>query len=71
MKGLPRVQDASRPRDVFAVMVLGGVERLTEALRRGDAFDEQSLSEMRLLRQRLSAFDAALAARETLIEQPT
>lgn len=69
MKGLPRVADTSRPRDVFAVMVLGGVERLTEALRRGDAFDEQSLGEMRLLRQRLSAFDAALAAREAnLIE---
>lgn len=69
MTGLPRVPDTSRPRDVFAVMVLGGVERLTEALRRGDAFDAQSLSEMRLLRQRFSAFDAALAAREaTLIE---
>ncbi|MCJ8138571.1 hypothetical protein [Falsirhodobacter halotolerans] len=69
MGGLPRVQDTSRSRDVFAIMVLGGVERLTEDLRRGYPFDEQSLIEMRLLRQRLSAFDAALAARETTLTE--
>lgn len=68
MKGLPRGPDTSRPRDVFALMVLSGVERCTEALRRGDPFDAQSLADMRQLRNRLAAFDAALAAREALIE---
>ncbi len=64
MTGLPRIADRSRPRDVWAVMVLGGVERLTESLRRGDPYDEQSLADMRALRMRLTAFEAALTARE-------
>lgn len=63
MNGLPRIADTSRPRDCWQVMVLGGIERLTEALRRGEAFDAQSLADMNALRMRLSAFDAALTAR--------
>lgn len=63
MNGLPRIADTSRPRDCWSVMVLGGIERLTDALRRGDPFDAQSLSDMNALRMRLSAFDAALSAR--------
>lgn len=68
MTGLPRMKDTTRPRDAWMIVVCGGVERLTEALRRGDAFDEQSLNDMRALRQRLSAFDAALTMREHVLE---
>jgi hypothetical protein len=68
MDGLPRVKDTTRPRDAFHLMVLGGIERTTEALRRGDPFDAQSLADMRALRNRLGALDAALTAREALIE---
>lgn len=63
MTGLKRIADSTRPRDCWAVMVLGGVERLTESLRRGDAFDEQSLADMAQLSRRLDAFRDALAAR--------
>jgi hypothetical protein len=68
MTGLPRMKETVRPRDAWALLVCGGVERLTEALRRGDPFDEQSLCDMRDLRNRLNAFDNALAARETVLE---
>ena len=71
MNGLPRIADTSRPRDCWQVMVLGGIERLTDALRRGDPFDAQSLADMNALRMRLSAFDAALAARLRAAEQLT
>lgn len=71
MSGLPRAKDVSRPRDVFALMVLGGVERTTEALRRGDAFSEQSLIEMRQLCSRYQALSEALKYRESLIEEET
>ena len=64
MTGLPRVRDTSRSRDVWALVVCGGIERLTEALRRGDPFDDQSLADMRALRNRLGAFDMALSMRE-------
>ena len=68
MNGLPRAKDVSRPRDVFSLMVLGGIERTVEALRRGDAFDGQSLIEMRQLCNRYASLDHALKAREALIE---
>lgn len=68
MRGLPRMTDHTRPRDAWALVVCGGIERLTEALRRGDAFDEQSLHDMRALRNRLAAFDAALSMREQVLE---
>lgn len=64
MNGLPQVRDTSRPRDCWAVMVLGGLERLTEALMRGDAFDAQSLTDMEQLSRRLGAFDRALTVRK-------
>lgn len=64
MTGLPRVRDTSRPRDVWLLVVCGGVERMTDALRRGDPFDDQSLADMRALRNRLGAFDMALSMRE-------
>ena len=63
MTGLPRMADTSRPRDCWAVMVLGGVERLTDSLRRGDAYNEGSLADMQALRRRLDAFGDALDAR--------
>jgi hypothetical protein len=69
MAGLPRMKDETRPRDAWMIVVCGGVERLTEALRRGDAFDEQSLHDMRALRARLGAFDAALAGREQVLNE--
>lgn len=68
MKGLPRAPDTSRPRDLFSVLVLWPIERLTDSLRRGDAFTAQSLVEMEHLRNRLKAFDAALEDRLSLID---
>ena len=68
MPGLPRAPDTSRPRDTFAMMVLEPVERVTMALRRGDAFSDQALTDMEHLRNRLQAFDAALEARLRLVE---
>ena len=69
MNGLPRVQDTTRPRDVFEIMVLGPVERMTDSLRRGDAFGAQALAEMEQLQRRLRAFDAALTARIQAAQQ--
>lgn len=63
MTGLPRMKDESRPRDAWMVLVCGGVERLTEALRRGDPFSEKSVNDMMLLRNRLDAFNVALEMR--------
>jgi predicted transcriptional regulator of viral defense system len=68
MSGLPRMKDTTRPRDCWQVMVCGGVERLTEALRRGDAFDAQSLADMEELCRRLEGFRMALDARKQLVE---
>lgn len=65
MAGLPRVKDTTRPRDCWAVMVCGGVERLTESLRRGDSFDAQSLTDMDDLCRRLDAFRSALDMRKS------
>lgn len=66
--GLPRVPDSTRPREAFALLVLEPVERLTTALRRGDAFSAQALADMEALRNRLKAFDAALDARISALE---
>ena len=63
MAGLPRMADTSRPRDAWAIVVLGGVESMTNALRRGDPFSERALDDMRQLRRRLDAFGAALDER--------
>lgn len=67
MTALPRVKDVTRPRDCWAVMVCGGVERLTEALRRGDAFDAQSVADMDELCRRLEAFRVALEMRKAAV----
>ena len=63
MKGLPRAQDTSRPRDLMQVVLFSGIERLTESLRRGDPYDERSLVEMQQLQRRLEKFSEALNAR--------
>lgn len=66
--GLPRAKDETRPQDAFDLMVLGGIERLTTSLRRGDAFSEKALNEMLALDRRLAAFSAALHNRLPLTE---
>ena len=68
MTGLPRVKDETRPQDAFSLMVISGVERITTALRRGDAFSEKALQDMLTLDRRLSAFSAALHDRLPLVE---
>ena len=68
MTGLPRSKDNSRPREAFNILVLESVERLTHALRRGDAFTAQGLADMQALSRRLSAFKDALDERLELIE---
>lgn len=70
MSGLVRARDVTRPRDCWSVMVCGGVERLTEALRRGDAFDAQSVADMDELCRRLEAFRAALDMRKAAMNEP-
>lgn len=68
MTGLPRAKDETRPQDAFAVMVLGGIERLTFSLRRGEPFSEKALQDMLALDRRLGAFSDALHARIPLSE---
>ena len=62
MTGLPRRNDATRPREVFNILVLDPFENLTTALRRGQPFSEQALVEMEHLRNRMQAFSDALDA---------
>ena len=62
-EGLPPVADSRRPHDAFTLMVIGGVEKMTWALHRGDAFTAKGLDEMQMLRRRLDAFGRALDAR--------
>jgi hypothetical protein len=64
MTGLPRVQSTIRRRLIRETVILGGVERLTEKLMSGAEIPEADLADMIALRQRLRAFDGALAARE-------
>lgn len=66
---LHRAPDKSPPRDVWALVVLAPLERLTEALRRGDPFSTQSLADMQALQRRLGAFDAALSDRLVIEEE--
>jgi hypothetical protein len=68
MTGLTRAKDETRPQDAFTVMVLGGIERLTHALRKGDPFSEKALHDMQALDRRLRAFSDALSARLPLSE---
>lgn len=64
MSGLPRVHSTLRRRPVWDLVILGGIEKLTERLMGGSEFSDDDLSDMRALRQRLRAFDHALEARE-------
>ncbi len=66
--GLPRAKDESRMLNAWDVFVLGGVERLTESLRRGHKFNLKSLKEMQALQQRLGAFNDALDSRVPIVE---
>ena len=68
MSGLPRMKDTTRPQDAFALVLIGGVERLTTALRRGDPFSEKALQDMLQLQRRLSAFSDALDDRMPMTE---
>ena len=61
--GLPKAPSSLRRRLVWETMILGGVERMTESLRRGDEFTDGDLHDMQALAMRLSAFNAALAMR--------
>ena len=69
MKGLPRMQDSTRPRDAWMVAVCGGVESLTHSLRRGDAYTEKALDDLIALRRRLDAFGAALDYRLSVLNE--
>lgn len=68
MSGLPRAKDTTRPRDAWTELVCGGVERLTNALRRGDPFSERALDDMLALSRRLNAFNDALASRMPVVD---
>lgn len=63
MTGLPAIPTPRKPRDLMLIMLIDPVEKLTEALHRGHAFDDASLAEMIILQRRLSAFGFALQAR--------
>jgi len=64
MSGLARIQVTTRRRMVWDSVLLGGIERLTERLMRGDEFSEEDLKDMQALRRRLQAFSQALDVRE-------
>jgi hypothetical protein len=63
MAALPRANDQTRPRTVFAIFVLEGIERMTTALRRGDPFSAEAVGDMVALHRRFAAFSDALDAR--------
>lgn len=65
MNGLPRVPSTTRRRRmVWDMVILGGIERLTERLMSGEEIPADDLTDMLAMRMRLRAFDAALSARE-------
>lgn len=61
---IPATKPMNRRRPVWDFVILGALERMTEWLMRGDTINDDDLSDMLALRQRLRAFDAALTARE-------
>ena len=71
MPDLPRANDITRKRSAWDVFVTGGLEALTTALRRGQAF--RDVEDLITLQRRFSAFSAALderlAAAEILIDE--
>lgn len=58
MADLKAVERPQRPRSAFDVFVTGGMEALTEALRRGRAF--RDVDDLVILQRRCDAFSAAL-----------
>lgn len=70
MPALPRTKDTTRPRDTWSMMVLDGLERMTTALRRGDAISAQSVTEIEALCRRADALKAALDDRLQVLEEP-
>jgi len=61
--GLPKAPSTVRRRLVWETMIIGGLERLTDSLRRGDEFSDGDLKDMQALDMRLNAFSDALAQR--------
>jgi hypothetical protein len=68
MTGLPKVQKEWRPRDTMRFLAFEPIERLTEALRRGDGFSEEAFRDLQLLQNRFEAFGEALDYRLSLLE---
>ena len=68
MPALPRHKDTTSPRDAFKVIVLGGLESMTTALRRGDAINAQSVAEIEAVCNRADALRAALESRLAVLE---
>jgi len=58
---LPEAKTSRRPRSAFAIFIEGGMEALTRALYRGDAFD--NMDDLATLHRRCTAFQMALSAR--------
>ncbi len=61
MTALPEAPARRTPRSAFAVFITGGMEALTRALIRGDAFDD--MEDLIVLHRRCTAFQMALSAR--------
>ncbi len=68
MTGLPRDNDTTAPQDAFNLIVVKGVEGLTNSLRRGHPFSEKALNDMVKLDRRLDAFSTALHDRMGVVE---
>ena len=69
MSGLPREKDTTKGQDAFSLVLLGGVERMTHSLRRGNPFTEKALNDMLALDRRLNAFSDALHSRLPIVEE--
>ena len=67
-KPLPRAKDITRRLDLFDLMVIEPIERVTTLLRRGEPFTVEQVDRMERLRMRLEALIAALDARLSLVE---
>ncbi len=61
MTDLPRGKDETRPRSAFDIFMLGGLEALTTALRRGAPI--RDVEELTRLRSRYQGFCEALEHR--------
>lgn len=61
MTDLKAIDRPQRPRSAFDVFIVGGMEALTEALRRGRAF--RDVDDLVTLQRRCEAFSAALSDR--------